>query len=572
MNEVIAKTLYRSLLRTATPFASSANGPVLCSLIYRTGLDDHIDHTAMSTSNLSNRKKESYGRSHAEYNELKDVDDMIMTADSYKDVHLSDEEARDLTRTYDELRQIHFQRMKDTKKEHQVQDDEDAWMSFRMNANGISKYQKQQTHKNLYKRLLRQLFLHEKDGNVRDMLFPSQTLSSDNQCTMGNKIIGIIKQEFRNKPDPLSSASSTTYLSQYFTDSTRREAGFLALRELQKKLEWAEKMGMTNLFHQPITRKEDEERQKSMKEKEENQSRWCRQQASKNVHRLPIEPASSYLQSGSFLVAHPMLSGIFSKSVICILQQTDVTGRDQKINLEDEEVVSRVVNGGTYGLIINSEVTVGDSSRKSHSKLREVIRHNCLPEGVKLAFGNCSVRNGGPVNLSVQMLRSSTSEMEDKLRIGGTVLPDISMLNSETEVLKSSAQNTDKAIYFGGNIIKAAQAVIDGQIERDAFSFVIGASCWEIGQLESEIARGYWLPCCGPPELAFTGASDSYDKEINIEETTEKPNISRLTKNDSKSDFWLSMMCATSDSDGRVADLVLNDIAINELGDACDDV
>merc|ERR1712154_587455 len=97
-----------------------------------------------------------------------------------------------------------------------------------------------------------------------------------------------------------------------------------------------------------------------------------------------------------------------------------------------------------------------------------------------------------------------------------------------------------KAIYFGGDIINAAQAVIDGEMERDAFSFVIGASCWESGQLESEINKGYWLPCSAPPIITLTGRSED-------------------DKGDIKSNLWLSMMCSLGNHEARLANLLENE-------------
>ena len=32
----------------------------------------------------------------------------------------------------------------------------------------------------------------------------------------------------------------------------------------------------------------------------------------------------------------------------------------------------------------------------------------------------------------------------------------------------------------------------------DDYVFIVGASCWETGQLEREITQGYWLLCEGP--------------------------------------------------------------------------
>ena len=94
----------------------------------------------------------------------------------------------------------------------------------------------------------------------------------------------------------------------------------------------------------------------------------------------------------------------------------------------------------------------------------------------------------------------------------------------------------------------------------DAFSFVIGASCWESRQLEGEIARGYWLPCNGPPEMTLTGECFSLETG---------PENDKLTP---ESDIWLSMMCAMGDHEARMAQFVFGDKHRDENGEACDDI
>ena len=118
---------------------------------------------------------------------------------------------------------------------------------------------------------------------------------------------------------------------------------------------------------------------------------------------------------------------------------------------------------GTYGLMVNFPVSFGERRRT----LGEVLSSNCLPKGVKLAFGDCPVRNGGPVNVSIQMLRVTTPEEEEQLCLGGQVL---STQNDNQNI--SSAKDSDKAVYFGGDIVKAAQAVIDGKKQKSMFDLL----------------------------------------------------------------------------------------------------
>ena len=172
-----------------------------------------------------------------------------------------------------------------------------------------------------------------------------------------------------------------------------------------------------------------------------------------SIHNQPPE---SYLRPGSYLVAHPLLSGYFSRTVIAILDHTD------DYNNTDPTQMA----GGTYGLVVNRPSLIRENhNNQGHGPrgrtLSEVIRPNCLPRGLHEAFGNNPIREGGPVNLSLQMIYSATSSQEDKLQIGGVVLPMIASSNEKD----TSAADTDHAIYYQGDVIKAAQSVIDNEMD-----------------------------------------------------------------------------------------------------------
>ena len=80
---------------------------------------------------------------------------------------------------------------------------------------------------------------------------------------------------------------------------------------------------------------------------------------------------------------------------------------------------------------------------------------------------------------------------------------------------------------------------------------MIGASCWESGQLESEINKGYWLPCSAPPIITLTGQSQN-------------------GKSSTKSNLWLSMMSSLGSHEARLANLLDKEVR-SEDGNACDD-
>ena len=95
------------------------------------------------------------------------------------------------------------------------------------------------------------------------------------------------------------------------------------------------------------------------------------------------------------------------------------------------------------------------------------------------------------------------------------------------------------------------------QTTTESFSFVVGASCWEQGQLESEVERGYWIPCKAPPHIAFNGRLSSF-----IHDGDEKKD---------GSDVWVSMMSAVSEEDGILAKMIC-DANFDENSYPCDDL
>lgn len=93
--------------------------------------------------------------------------------------------------------------------------------------------------------------------------------------------------------------------------------------------------------------------------------------------------------------------------------------------------------------------------------------------------------------------------------------------------------------------------------DADDVSFYVGASCWDLGQLESEIERGFFIPCRGPPYIALTGVCERVGDDEN---DMKRP----------KADLWLSMMCAMGEDEANLAHLLSNDDDCSDFGDACD--
>jgi len=350
-------------------------------------------------------------------------------------------------------------------------------------------------------------------------------------------------------------------ISHEYSNAVRRDATFSTLRELEKKVCWAESMGLllptnTNYTHNPRPKR-----------------------TACGFHPLPTSTPSNYLRPGTFLIAHPLLTGCFSRTVISILEHTQPSYTPNDNNDDDDVICTEP--GGTYGIIINrmhtksipNDTNARPSRLRKNRTLQEVMQHNCLPEGLRVAFGDVAVRDGGPVNLSLQMVRCASVEEEEGVRIGGAVLPMVVIDEKEEGPMPvSQAKDGDGAVYFGGDVIKAAQAVIDGEIEKENFSFLVGASCWEYGQLESEISRGYWLPCRGPPQTTFTGTCDHqlYDAESDEDEDEDNCGGGCTTE-----ELWRSTMCALGEGEGDLAYLMSDDEeedgeVYDENGLACD--
>mmetsp|Transcript_2272 Transcript_2272/g.3474 ORF Transcript_2272/g.3474 Transcript_2272/m.3474 type:complete len:498 (+) Transcript_2272:202-1695(+) len=491
-HQALSKTLYRTLLRSTKHYTSPRNGPILSSLLYRSGSDDEVDYTA--EKHVVSKTDETSSSTH------QDIDDLIHA-----------EEARDLSKPYKELLE--------QRKKREASDEEGDLISE--TGRGLdASTSEERLHTFLYRGLLKEII-----GTHAHMNFPFQAeQGEDNVMT---RLKDVIRREFKGSDDSLSKT---------YSGKIRRDTAFSALKELQKKLTWAETLGL-NL------------------DDDGSQSREIDNLVAKGVVRLPLNPTSAYLKTGTFLVAHPLLTGCFAKSVICILQHTE----SQSIGEEDDGEHM----GGTYGLIVNKPLKIGvpnhDSNQSRDRTLREVIRYDCLPEGIKLAFGDNRVRNGGPVNMSMQMIRTSTIDEEEKWKLGGTVLSmvgDGCSVEDVKDEVTSTAMDTDSAIYFGGDIIKAAQAVIDNGIQEENFSFIAGASCWEPGQLENEIKKGYWIPCAGPPDIAFSGSC--------VVNGAENMSVA-------DSSLWVSTMASLGEQEGRMAQIIEDFVEYDENGLPCDE-
>lgn len=92
----------------------------------------------------------------------------------------------------------------------------------------------------------------------------------------------------------------------------------------------------------------------------------------------------------------------------------------------------------------------------------------------------------------------------------------------------------------------------------DDVSFFAGASTWQDGQLQNEIAQGFWVACRGPPEIALTGICEH---DVSSPKTSSKRPLA---------DLWLSMMSACGEDEAKLAHLYYHEDEINDNGLPCD--
>ncbi|KAG7342882.1 ACR COG1678 domain containing protein [Nitzschia inconspicua] len=375
-------------------------------------------------------------------------------------------------------------------------------------------------HRQLFRRLLREVMTGP--AGYAKMVFPSKVDP--------NKLQRIIQREFRNHQDDC--------VSKDFDFTVRKQTAFTALQELNKKLAFFHKLQQA--APEPSLR-----------------------QAALRVSPLPTDPPSSYLRPGTFLVAHPYLNDtVFSKTVICILDHQSLRMDDKEGSDKDSAVPipspdrQYKIPGQTYGLVIN-RVSLNERTGRTRS-LKEAFQENMLPERLSQTFGNATVRHGGPVHMSIQMIHSLSAAQQDQQQtssfIGGTMIPEITAVEDQSP----AALYSDQATFYRGNIFKAISAVENGDLDREDVSFYVGASTWSPGQLAAEIAQGYWIPCRGPPEMALHGICEHQQPQKG--QGGKRP----LT------DLWLSMLSACGEDEAKLAHLFYNERQWDENGQPCD--
>ena len=390
----------------------------------------------------------------------------------------------------------------------------------------------------LFLKLLKQTVTGSPTGTgLRQMQTPGTV-----DCT---RLSNIIRQEFRR---PL------TMLSPDDDMSVRRQVAFRALRELHKKLRFAE----TLMARQSSRTVDQSQLQENV------------------VHPLPLRPSSSYLRPGAFLLAHPLLTGYFRRSVICILDH--VAECDSDAEADDPPDTSKAY--GTYGLVINrlgtTSMTMAPLNARSLT-LPDVLTP--LPDMLaKSPLATLPLREGGPVHFSLQMLYGANADEYAEWKFGGAVLPSIAVDDQQ-----STAIATDRAVYYRGSLVKVARALQQQQQQQeagknltDSVALFIGCSTWSEGQLEREVEQGCWLPCAAPATVALTGSlawadgSGLLDNEHDST-TSSPPQQIKQQQPPATPDLWLSLMSSLGEEERQLAYLLQEGDWNDENGVPCDD-
>jgi hypothetical protein len=282
------------------------------------------------------------------------------------------------------------------------------------------------------------------------------------------KLRDMIRREFRVKssvtheePDQQGQQqpSASSFLSEAFPVATRRETAFLTLRKLNEKLAWEHQLLQQQQVHQTTSSRKINNHNRSPK------------QAAKHVDKIEWNRnnLSSCLTPGTYLVAHPLMTGFFRKTVICILQHGTAPAPVVKdggtttgdVDVEDDSSSSNDL--GTYGVIVNRVST--KETNGNPLTLSEALP--LLPKMILASIGALPVKEGGPVHMpSIQMIHmSSTSSSGDgstgekdvdqkDYDIGGITIPSV------------TEQAEDKVVSYKGDIMKAAYAVASGILDK----------------------------------------------------------------------------------------------------------
>jgi putative AlgH/UPF0301 family transcriptional regulator len=287
----------------------------------------------------------------------------------------------------------------------------------------------------LFRHLLREL-VGEDEGCFNSLNWPQTDfnyLPRRRRCSLfpghvakeriPERLFQIVRREFKvpslppeasNTPekdgDQPEALNISADVSSQYSIETRLEVAFRVLRELNRKIDWFER------------------RRSAINAREKKATPLVSSSnlipgAALHVSPLSLYDPQSFLQPGTYLLAHPALTGYFYRSVICILEDNhfrrDSSGSDAPVSARlvsgrtqdsaNDEPPSRQNKSqsayGTYGLVVNRYAQTRQSRQAT---MKEVLRP--IPSELLDAFGNAPMREGGPVHMSIQMLHCLSND------------------------------------------------------------------------------------------------------------------------------------------------------------------
>ncbi|KAE9328334.1 hypothetical protein PF008_g16201 [Phytophthora fragariae] len=162
--------------------------------------------------------------------------------------------------------------------------------------------------------------------------------------------------------------------------------------------------------------------------------------------------------SGVFLVAHPLLEGVFSRSVVILTEHKQE---------------------GSKGFIVN-KVTEKPLGRAFQ-----------VPSRVMRAFGTSAVHRGGPV------ITRNAEVLHGRAEFGGQRVPTTNFPTAD-----------DPSLFVGVDLDTAARAIYDETAEQTDLVFMNGVSAWSPGQLDKELKEGSWVAVKAPVSLAINAPAE----------------------------------------------------------------
>ncbi|KAG6609045.1 uncharacterized protein IUM83_17104 [Phytophthora cinnamomi] len=177
-------------------------------------------------------------------------------------------------------------------------------------------------------------------------------------------------------------------------------------------------------------------------------------------HAQPIDGVqlAESAASGVFLLAHPLLEGVFSRSVVVLTEHKPE---------------------GSKGYIVN-KVTDKPLGRAFQ-----------VPSRVMRAFGTSAVHRGGPV------ITRNAEVLHGRAEFGGQRVPTTNFPTAN-----------DPSLFVGVDLDAAARAIYDETAQQTDLVFMNGVSAWSPGQLDKELRDGSWVVVKAPVSLAINAPAN----------------------------------------------------------------